>query len=112
MAGVHQPGWKAISGSTLRIWRRYASGSIPFNPAGADQPVQQCSTLAAVIAAEEHKDDMTFIYSLYSIGGIFQREVIMHSENIALTSGLDVHKETLAVAIAANGLRSSLLWYD
>ncbi|ATI10892.1 hypothetical protein FORC43_p059 (plasmid) [Escherichia coli] len=32
--------------------------------AGADQPVQQCSTLAAVIAAKEHKDDMTFIYSL------------------------------------------------
>lgn len=32
--------------------------------AGADQPVQQCTTLAAVIAAEEHKDDMTFIYSL------------------------------------------------
>ncbi|EQX27129.1 hypothetical protein G927_04776, partial [Escherichia coli UMEA 3172-1] len=35
--------------------------------AGADQPVQQCSTLAAVIATEEHVehvDDMTFIYSL------------------------------------------------
>ncbi|EHF52049.1 hypothetical protein EUIG_05055, partial [Escherichia coli O104:H4 str. 11-4522] len=27
-------------------------------------PVQQCSTLAAVIAAKEHKDGMTFIYSL------------------------------------------------
>lgn len=26
-----------------------------IQPAGADQPVQQCSTLAAVIAAEEHK---------------------------------------------------------
>ena len=32
--------------------------------AGADQPVQQCSTLAAVIATEEHVDGMTFIYSL------------------------------------------------
>ncbi|EMR94303.1 Minor tail protein Z (GpZ), partial [Escherichia coli O104:H4 str. E112/10] len=31
--------------------------------AGADHPVQQCSTLAAVIAAKEHKDGMTFIYS-------------------------------------------------
>ena len=35
-----------------------------IQPAGADQPVQQCTTLAAVIATEEHVDDMTFIYSL------------------------------------------------
>lgn len=63
MAGVHQLGWKAIpavrSGygpDTLRI--------DTVQTAGADQPVQQCSTLAAVIAAKEHKDGMTFIYSL------------------------------------------------
>lgn len=38
----------------------------------------------------------------------------MHSENIAAYVGLDVHKETLAVAIAApeTAWRSSLLWYD
>ncbi|EFJ90337.1 hypothetical protein HMPREF9544_00267 [Escherichia coli MS 153-1] len=28
--------------------------------ASADKPIQQCTALAA----EEHKDDMTFIYSL------------------------------------------------
>ncbi|EFJ60076.1 hypothetical protein HMPREF9531_02648 [Escherichia coli MS 45-1] len=32
--------------------------------AGADQPVQQRTTLSTVIVAEEHVDDMTFIYSL------------------------------------------------
>lgn len=63
MAGVRQLGWKAIpavrsgyGADTLRI--------DTIQPAGADQPVQQCTTLAAVIATEEHVDDMTFIYSL------------------------------------------------
>ncbi len=63
-----------------------------IQPAGADQPVQQCTTLAA----EEYIDDMTFIYSLWHWWDI-PEEVIMHSENIAAYVGLDVHKETLAV---------------
>ena len=51
-----------------------APGMVPIPPvtavppmkqsAGADQPVQQRTTLSTVIVAEEHVDDMTFIYSL------------------------------------------------
>ncbi len=68
MAGVRQLGWKAIPA----VRSGYGADTLPdryhstdtIQPAGADQPVQQCTTLAAVIATEEHVDDMTFIYSL------------------------------------------------
>lgn len=60
-----------VRNSVGRPFRQYAQdmAQIRFRidtiqPAGADQPVQQCTTLAAVIATEEHVDDMTFIYSL------------------------------------------------
>ncbi len=65
-----------------------------------DQAVQQRSPLSSMIRTEEQVDGMTFIYSLEHWWDI-PEEVIMHSENIAAYIGLDVHKETLAVAIAA-----------
>lgn len=63
MAGVRQHGWRAIPA----VCSEYGADTLRIDTvqtAGADQPVQQCTTLAAVIATEEHVDDMTFIYSL------------------------------------------------
>ena len=54
MAGVRQLGWKAIPA----VRSGYGADTLPDryrSDGSADQPVQQCSTLAAVIAAKEHK---------------------------------------------------------
>ncbi|ENG09264.1 hypothetical protein ECP03052606_4818, partial [Escherichia coli P0305260.6] len=53
MAGVRQLGWKAIPA----VRSEYGADTLPDryrSDAGTAQPVQQCTTLAAVIATEEH----------------------------------------------------------
>ena len=63
MAGVRQHGWRAFQPYAQNMAQiRFRIDTV--QTAGADQLVQQCTTLAAVIATEEHVDDMTFIYSL------------------------------------------------
>ncbi len=69
--GEYYVPWQEFVNSVGKPFRQYAQNmaQIRFRidtvqTAGADQPVQQCTTLAAVIATEEHVDDMTFIYSL------------------------------------------------
>lgn len=59
MAGGRQHGWRAIPA----VRSEYGADTLPIETiqtAGAEQSVQQCTMLAAVIATEEHVDDMTF----------------------------------------------------
>ncbi len=69
--GEYYVPWQEFINTVGRPFRPYAQDMVQIcfridtvQTAGTDQTVQQCATLAAVIAAEEHVDDMTFIYSL------------------------------------------------